>query len=297
MNNRGKALLLGNGVNLLSKDVPSWQSILTELANSIDRPQIMELAKYKPYTLIYEEIALYTKDAEKKKEIEIKRKVAELIRHLPPNEYHRRILNASIDHILTTNYDYTLERSAGCVGESKNLRGESKYSAFRRRAVSGKFVWHIHGEVDVPNSIMLGHEHYSGQLQKLRDYATSDRATSKELKSPFKLGNLDFENQTEAYSWIDVFFRDEVHIIGTNLDYTEIDLWWLLAYKRRLGQMSGYETGATFFHYVPDVDDDQATQGKLSILESLGVKVIRHRVMSGYDCAYDSLLNDHLEAP
>jgi SIR2-like domain len=296
LNNRGKALLLGNGVNLLSNDVPSWLMILVELAKLNDCTHIMKLAKYKPYTLIYEEIALCSKAAEQKKEIEIKREVAELIRDLPPNDYHCRILEAPIDHILTTNYDYTLERSKGCVGESKNLRRENKYSAFRRRWISGKFVWHIHGEVDVPNTIMLGHEHYAGQLQKLRDYATSDRVTSRELKSPFKLGNPDFENQTEVYSWIDVFLRDEVHVIGTNLDYTEIDLWWLFAYKRRLGQISGYETGTTFFHHVPTPQDDQATEGKLSILESLGVNVVRHRVLSGYKYAYDSLLNDHLRA-
>jgi hypothetical protein len=256
----------------------------------------MELADHKPYTLIYEEIALYSGDADTRREIGIKRKVADLIRQLRPNDYHSRILKAPIDHILTTNYDYTLERSAGSEGESGNLQREKKYNVFRCRCISDKFVWHIHGEVDVPNSIMLGHEHYSGQLQKLRNYATSDRATSGKLKSPFKLGNLDFENQTETYSWIDVFLRDDVHIIGTKLDYTEIDLWWLLAYKRRLGQISGYETGTTFFHHVPTPDDDQATEGKLSILESLGVDVIRYRVQSGYNYAYDSLLDDRLRA-
>jgi len=52
-----RALLLGNGVNLLSAP-GSWKDLLAQLADSIDAQELMEHASVKPFALLYEEIAL-----------------------------------------------------------------------------------------------------------------------------------------------------------------------------------------------------------------------------------------------
>ena len=170
------------------------------------------------------------------------------------------------------------------------MQSETKYSIFRRRQIGSRYIWHVHGEADKPETILLGHEQYAGQLQKLRTYATADRGSQRRPRSPFKVGALDFEGSGEQYSWIDVFFRDEIHILGLSLDYAEIDLWWLLAYKRRLHQMSGYEVGSTIFHQArPPATKHDAC--RLSILESFGVQVQRHSLDNGYSQVYDEVLD------
>ena len=59
-----KCLLVGNGINLLSGEPPSWIDILKELAKT---NQVTIAFENKPYTLIYEEISLIAYHANKKK--------------------------------------------------------------------------------------------------------------------------------------------------------------------------------------------------------------------------------------
>ena len=153
--------------------------------------------------------------------------------------------------------------------------------------MGSKYVWHVHGESDVPNSITLGHEQYAGQLQKMRNYATADRTTKSRDASPFKLNNLRFDTDGSVYSWLDVFLRDNIHILGLSLDYTEIDLWWLLSYKERLRQRSTYSVGATSFHAIDEPSMPKQKQGLLSILESFGVSVIKH---DSYETMYETVM-------
>ncbi len=201
-------------------------------------------------------------------------------------------IETASQHIITTNYDYAFENASGLLNERANLRSESKYNVFRRRRIEGKYIWHIHGESEVPNSIILGHEQYAGQLQKLRAYVTANRRSKSKLKSPFKIGKLDFDTGGRSlYSWVDVFFRDEVHIMGLSLDYTEIDLWWLLAYKERLRKMKDYIVGKTIYHdSKPENPDDHAkAKAKLSILESFGVETHQYDINNHAEL-YDQVL-------
>lgn len=284
-----RALLLGNGVNLLSSP-GSWSDLLAQLADSIGAPDLMEHASVKPFALLYEEIALRSGSRARGEESELKRKVADLTANLCSNSYHQSLSCAVPIHILTTNYDYNLEKSFRGEAIKANIQDESRYSAFRRREIGGRFIWHIHGELQAPDTILLGYDHYSGQLQKLRNYATADRDTKQSPKSPFKLKTFDFESSDAPYSWVDVFLRDEVHIIGLTLDYTEIDLWWLLAYKKRLHQMSGYIVGETVFHHIYRDLPDERLRARLSILRSFGVEVREHSVQRDFAEGYDRVL-------
>lgn len=276
-------LLIGNGINYLSKNSLSWKSILKQLANDIYHEEIIKLIDEKPFTLVYEEIVFKSKSVS---EIEIKRKVSELVNQINSNDYHRQILKSRFKHIITTNYDYTLERSINSKINNRNLKKETKYSLFRRKEINGKYIWHIHGESSAPNSILLGHEQYSGQLQKMRSYATSKATASRDI-SQFMQNNLTFDEDGSIYSWLDVFLRDNVHILGLSLDYTEIDLWWLLSYRERILKKKDYNVGKIYFHTITKSINKQKL-GLLSILESFGVKNVEH---DSYEIMYETVIN------
>jgi len=175
-----------------------------------------------------------------------------------------------------------------CDLERANLARETKYSLFRRRLVGSTYVWHIHGESEVPNSITLGYDQYSGYLQKLRSHATADR--SDDQGSPFKQGNTNFD-QAEGviYSWLDVFLRDDIHIVGLGLDYTEIDLWWALTYKARL-RARGWPVGRTIVHDWHSEPPDEQVLARRSLLKGLSVDVRSRECGADYELAYDSFL-------
>jgi hypothetical protein len=266
MSRQPPALLLGNGVNLLtrSRSAATWKSVLEDLADFAGHPQIMDHAEYKPFTLIYEEVIAFRPDSPSKSaELQVKERVAEKIQAIPRNDYHGQFEGLGCRHILTTNYDYNL----GDGASPANLRPESRYSVFRRDLLDECSFWRIHGEVDRPQTIMLGHEQYAGALEKMRGYVTG----SSDVSSPFSAGRSDFDAGKKHYSWVDVFLRDDIHILGFSLDYTEIELWWLLSYKARLKRQNPASVGDTYFYLFTPDRRARPTKAKLSLLESLSV--------------------------
>lgn len=293
-----KCLLVGNGINYLSRNGQSWIQVLTDLSQITGKEQlIMELSEHKPFTLIYEEISLRSHAFNGTKEIELKKHVSSLVKKIEPNRWHEEFVNSDIKNIITTNYDYSFELSCkNSTARKENLARETKYSNFRRRTINNTNIWHIHGEADVPNSITLGHEQYSGTIQKMRNYLTGDREATGGPVSPFKTGILNFENESEIYSWLDIFLRDEVHILGFGLDYTEIDLWWLLSYKARLRHKRGnsLHVGETYFHHFYDQSIDDKERAKHLILKSLEVNVRTKNVNGDFKQAYSDFLNQEI---
>jgi hypothetical protein len=172
-----------------------------------------------------------------------------------------------LSHIITTNYDYCLENSSLAPIAHENLESENRYSVFRRTKVSKSYVWHVHGEINKPKTITLGHEQYAGQLQKLRSHLTSKKS------SPYRAGISTFELPNRKYSWGDIFLKDEVHIVGFSLDYSEIDIWWLLIFKAQYFSRYGISCGRTFFHYWSDEEKDDKDKGKIVLLKSIKVDV------------------------
>ncbi len=292
-----KCLMIGNGINLLSGNGQSWIHVLEELAKQAEDVEIMELSDQKPFSLIYEEISVRSKRFKNKNEIELKKHVASLVSGIKPNDYHKKIIESNTKNIITTNYDYSFENSCSNGSSKKsNLAKETKYSNFRRRTVNNKNIWHIHGEAEVPNSITLGYDQYSGTLQKMRNYLTGDRNNSETHVSPFKKGIEKFEDTENVFSWLDIFLRDEVHIIGLGFDYTEIDLWWLLSYKARVKLNKSLNVGNTTFHFLHDEAISEKEKAKHSIMKSLGVTVKTTKVNGDYKSAYDDLIKNEINA-
>lgn len=305
MNN--KVLLSGNGINRLSND-HSWSDLLDVLINEIGKSEVITHREEKPFTLLYEEIYMRAVKHLRSKEIKLKEKIANLVLSMfTPNDFHTKLLNLNVEHILTTNYDYNLERASyNDHGRSANVLNERKYNLFRRRNVNGRYIWHIHGEADVANSITLGHEHYVGYLQKMGNYL-KDKITSKrkgahkEIRSPIQKAmykqeeNREFDKDNTIYSWVDLFVMNDVHILGLSLDYTEIDLWWLMIFKERLKNERGLHSGKTVYYRFYPHALDKKEEAKLSLLESLGINVIKEDVGRNYENiedAYNEFINN-----
>lgn len=187
-------------------------------------------------------------------------------------------MSLNFDNLLTTNYDLALE---SCMVDEENLRGienkgclvEQRYSVFRKHTVGKNNIWHIHGSINHPNSIMLGYEHYSGYLQAMRNYVVT--GTKYKNKSVNELGTLVKRlpiKSSEKYSWIDEFFSVDIFIIGLRLDFVEIDLWWLLTFRARQ-VLKNDKIRNKIYYYIPS-DLKEVSKPKLELLESIGVIVL-----------------------
>jgi hypothetical protein len=76
--------------------------------------------------------------------------------------------------------------------------------------------------------------------------------------------------------------------VGLGLDFTEIDLWWLLLHKRRRAIQSGH----TFYYNVRvPAHGHQAEAPQLSVLRSLGMTVVTVEADT-YAAGYDHVLHE-----
>jgi hypothetical protein len=274
------SLLLGNGINriALQKD---WKEILRELASQFDAEELIQHLDSKPLSMFIEELCARSGQPFRKAEHSVKVAFAGLLKQISPIDAHEHICSP-FKVIMTTNYDFTIEETfAGPMHQPAFLAPESRYSLFRRHNAAGRDVWHVHGDVARPSSMVLGFDHYAGSLQKIRNYVTDGIEVKKipyRVHSPVKGGNLDFHLNGGIHSWIDFFLRDHVHIVGLGMDFTEIDLWWLLLHKRR----RAHQTGRVFFYqmFVEPIKESPV----MSLLRSLNVEVVPVQASSWADC-------------
>jgi hypothetical protein len=203
-------LLIGNGINNLSLPSLSWQDLLGDLIVSINKENVINLEK-KPFLHVYEEIYTRALKYTESNENILKNKIVDSTKRIARNNYHDVILDLRFENILTTNYDYNLSPD---VSGSKTK--ETKYSLYRYQEYKDKKIWHIHGELNNPESIMIGYEHYMGSIHNIQTHQNKKK------------------DEKKKESWVDIFLRDDVYILGLGLDFGEIDLWWLLSYRNRL---------------------------------------------------------------
>ena len=185
-----KALLIGNGINLLDTDQSvTWGALLEKIKEERDIEDVDLDNDFKPFPLAFEEL-LHRKEGKsgvlnKTKILKkaIRRIIQEQLQGKPGyNEFHQRIAQCGIKEIFTTNYDYGVENSAGLnFSANKKKYAEDKterlHSLKRRyRLNDHKRIWHIHGELEDSRnlsdtssyyheeSIMIGYHHYSSYL-------------------------------------------------------------------------------------------------------------------------------------
>ena len=83
-------------------------------------------------------------------------------------------------------------------------------------------MWHIHGEIRRKSSIILNHDEYMRLVTRVIEW-------NKENRNRYEIAytNLRFK------SWIDYFIMGDLYILGSGLDFSEHDLWWLLMRRER----------------------------------------------------------------
>jgi len=243
-------LLLGNGINNVGKQY-SWDDLINDLIKFVGLSDLD--SSNKPFPLFYEEIFLSNLKNNKLEEDKLKDFISERVKRIEPTVIHQKIVSSGFSDIITTNYDYTIENTLGFPGSKLSNNGivkESLYSVFRHTQVSGTRIWHVHGEINVPRTVLLGFEHYSGQLQQIRNYVVSGTENSYKVRFPALMSRL--KNRTvENNSWLDLIFTRDIHIVGLTLDFVESDLWWLITYRARRKLENKLKIGNSIFYYYP----------------------------------------------
>lgn len=257
-------LLIGNGINRTVKGGGvSWKELLIKLQNDIPETNLIDLDnEFKPFPLAFEEIAfgkpLRYDNAMKK----LKMQISDVLIESLPNNLHREVVtNKKVTNILTTNYDYNLERAILIDFDNKAVFTEGKFTKERKHSIrrvnrlGQKNIWHIHGELNDPKnvadnsryykqeSIQIGYEHYTDYVRVLQEYIFGRNNWA---QYPFK-HKLE-KNLTLGLAWVDYFFMGKLVIIGIDLDFSEIDLWWLLNYRARMRNLYNSKHKYTFLN-------------------------------------------------
>lgn len=283
-----KVLLIGNGINTINNNDYTWKNLIENLIDFIGAGKRIGF-EGKPFPLLYEQIV--TKSIKKKiPESEVKKFIAKEVEKLQPNSIHERILDVGFANVLTTNYDYTFENINGTNKKFSDdgVIKQKTYSLFRNNLIDNQRIWHIHGEANVSNSIMLGYEHYSGYLQNMREYVISGKKFTKYQTGPLKekIANNSFTKEC----WIDFFFTNDVHILRLTLDYVEIHLWWLLTSRARRIQEGQITSPNTVFYYYPE-EYEKEINHNLDLLESSQVQTFAIKKENDWEKYYNKIID------
>lgn len=195
------------------------------------------------------------------------------------NDLVKDLLSIGFDHILTTNYSYELEatacpnvvRSDKCIAQlmrnvSSKGRADNKYLLATYNQVEYSDVlnriWHIHGDARKTSSIVIDHNAYAMLLGKYISYLTLDNRKYVDAKEERK--------ELSMNSWLDAFMTGDIYFLGFGLDFSEIDIWWLIEKKARekanIGKIHYFDIGTVGFNE------------KHELLKTLGCEV--------HDCGY-----------
>jgi hypothetical protein len=193
-------------------------------------------------------------------------------------EVYSCFLSLPIDNILTTNFDYAIERTLIEDYQYDKYTGkvvvpqETKGSRIRHSNIDGKRIFHIHGELGKKGTICLGNVHYATNLSSimntLLDYdKNSDTINLK--TSIFK---------DELLSWAQFFFTSDVYIVGLGLYDCDMDLWWLIAYRQQL-KLEGDDRikNKIIYYYLYEQKD----QNFKDCLEAMGIEVRELQIENG----------------
>lgn len=314
-----RILLIGNGINRIfegqtvtqrvensfvsvtTPKTPSWNDMLAIVSAKFGIPHSTN--DHIPAPVVFENI-VNSKSGDRKHDARIrklKETIASVIGNsaLQANDYHRKIMEMpEYDDILTTNYDYCLEKSV--IPDFMNQRAslavnkdEYAYSLKRRYQIADKRVWHIHGELYnskkvtgshyYSESILIGFEQYCLYLENIIKNIKDKRPVPQHnhqknwtyLSLAQRMEDSGY-NLKDSPFWVDRFFTSDVDIIGFSFDFSETHLWWLLSHRVRL--MDEGRVGNKIRYFYPDMDDtlDQTTKaaGIRYMLNSLNVECV-----------------------
>ena len=308
-------ILFGNGFNLLSKNCPSWHDLLVSISNN-KKALLLEGI---PPTLQYEQVYISPSSRFKNinydtEESKLKEAVKNRFAKLKNNEFYDRLRSLDVDIFLTTNYDHAFyDNNEKVVQKEDNTEKLYSIRRWKKCNINGKDIWlyFIHGDLTYCKSMMLGLDHYGGALAKVQNYVKGNYQINNYEKVPCIKDRLEHildkdpsyygfkKSGSGLMSWIDTIFFPNLHIIGMALDFSEIDIWWLLSRRARLSKSNLIRNKIYYYPTFP-LSEIQSQLPKLRLLEKLDVKVVYHNITQDietgtvnynqiYNCQLDSL--------
>lgn len=179
--------------------------------------------------------------------------------------------------VITTNYTYFSEnnnkidrralpfskyRKKKKKAKSKNpCRVDPQQSVRNYNVLKNKggdsAVFHIHGEMKKPGSLIFDFDSYGRYLLRVVDEANG---FDKE-----RYWRKDEVEKIQYSSWIDYFLDHDVniHIVGFGLDLGELDIWWLIAHKAKDKDGTG-----KIYWYSP-YWEEQKTSNQRCLIEAI----------------------------
>ncbi len=241
-------LFLGNGfTRSVFQNMPSWGDLFGEADGSINN-----------YTILYEAFRLNAGRSGQEEEI-VK---AELIHKIETTfsdknigediynleNFGQYLFQHHVHNIITTNYDNGIEfilcdtcgygEQAVTEVVPERIYSIRTYKTFINGETGHKVkLWKIHGDLSRIKSITLGFDQYCGSLSKLVGYVKGNYESSQSGGKTFcriPMKRKCEEQRYDGISWIELFFRTNVYIVGFGMDFSEIDIWWLLNKRARL---------------------------------------------------------------
>lgn len=206
-------------------------------------------------------------------------------------DFLKTILALPLDNIITTNYTFELEQASGTKPSNYGYRKlreytkpckgkESKFSLFKYYSAddSKKKIWHIHGDITVPSTVIMGTYYYGKLLSEIQTYVPH-------FIKRYKIAQREVGEYAEQ-SWVDSFLSKNVYVTGFGLDTSEIDIWWLLGCKKR------NFPDTKVFLYEPKFNGISAA--KVALLKAYGVEIIDYIPFSNddYKAYYQNAIAD-----
>lgn len=264
-------IFYGNGINLAAGGC-DWNDILRKMSNNCSLPNISS------NTLKYEYIILPKRESQKvpwllngqmfvaggfnlSTEINmendiIKKGLCEELRKQPRSPYYTELARLNAQYYVTTNYELILNEEFEGFNFFRNMPRNDIVRLYARDVLSKDgdtvMIWNIHGNWNAPESIILGIKDYCEYVTEINQY--------------IKEGN-----HNHNLSWIDLFLKTDVYIIGFGLAYEETDIWYVLTYRKRLIRQKKYNINNHIYYYIPN---KYADKGKMDLLEAMDVEVV-----------------------
>lgn len=279
-------ILYGNGINRLNSNAPSWESMLKKLEPTYISSPNLEI----PATIQYDKIEIISARPSN----DLLKDMCESIKGPWQNPIYERLSRLSDVNFLTTNYDHTLESYFST--SLKSSKRETVYNIFSYVATTdsqqtSKFnqsnIWHIHGDILRPKSIILGYDHYCKEIAEIRKYIPLDfrNIARTNMSTSSSLALLSGE------SWIDLIFKDDIFIIGLGLGFAELDLWWLIDVWSRLRKNGIVNNNIYYYDAIQQGIVDERKKSFADTLKCFMIEYILYEA-STYLEAYNMCMND-----
>lgn len=275
-------LLLGNGINRVFQGF-SWSEMIAGLGYRPFSMQEKRAIASLPYPL---QTVIATGD---RIDTQLMEHAQRYDRPLPPaqRDLLAQFTAMDWDAILTTNYTFEIEKALQPSFSCRN-HGWGPY-CFRTRerdreeilfalhqyyecgtTECRQRIWHIHGDLTQPDSMILGHYYYGNAISRLHDYM---QRFHERWRVAYRQSRV-----FRPLSWMDYFMLGDVSIVGLGMDFSESDLWWLVSAKKMFGQ------GTIHLHYATD-EQFKSSEGEREVY--LRKTLAKKLLCETYGIAYD----------